>query len=95
MPNCPRCKEKVDLMDCYCRYCGRALQPRMGFWYSHSGILLQALCIGPFALICVWLSRRISPLAKWLWTLSIVLCSAYIVYGIYQAILLFLSVLTF
>ncbi len=95
MPDCPRCHEKVDLTDAYCRTCGRALQPRLGFWFSHSGILLQALCIGPFALICVWMSRRISLLAKWLWTIGLVLFSAYLIYGIYQTIMLLLSAFSF
>jgi len=88
MNTCPRCRQTVDGSDCYCRHCGKTLKPRMGFWYNHGGILLMTLFVGPFSLICVWLSRKISLLAKWLWTIGIVLFSIYVVYSLYQTALL-------
>lgn len=95
MSLCPRCHGAIDETDCYCRHCGRPLQPRRGFWFSHWGLLLQVLCIGPFTLVCVWLSRRISWAAKWAWTAGIVLFSVYLIYGIYKAVLLLLTLLAF
>jgi len=90
-PLCPSCRQAVDETDFYCRHCGHTLRPRMGFWYSHGGILLLTLLAGPFALPCVWLSRRISTTAKWLWTLGIALMTYYLVYSIYQTIQLIQS----
>lgn len=93
MPVCNRCRQPIELTDCYCRYCGKALQPRMGFWFDHWGILLLTLCVGPFSLICVWLSRKISTTAKWIWTTAILLFSFYVVYAIYKTIVLLFSLL--
>ena len=88
MPLCPRCRQSIDPCDCYCRHCGRALLPRMGFWYDHGGILLMTLIVGPFSLITLWLSHKLSLTAKWWWTAGIVLFSVYIGYSLYRSFLL-------
>lgn len=90
-PLCPSCRQPVEETDCYCRHCGRTLQPRMGFWYSHTGILVMALLAGPFALICVWMSRKISYSAKWIWTLAIGLISFYLFYSMYRTVVVMQS----
>lgn len=90
-PLCPSCRQPIDETDCYCRYCGHTLQPRMGFWYSHLGILLLTLIAGPLSLICVWMSRKLSTTAKWLWTAGILLLSFYFCYSMYKAILMLQS----
>ena len=94
MLTCPRCKNTVIEIDCYCSRCGKTLKPRMGFWYDHAGILLLTLCVGPFALICVWLSRKISLLAKWLWTIGIMFVSIYFVYSLYKTAVLLKEMLS-
>lgn len=88
MPLCPRCRRPTDETDCYCRYCGRALRPRTGFWFDHGGLLLLTLVIGPFSLAAVWLSHKISRRAQWLWTAGILLFSAYLFYASYRSFLL-------
>ncbi len=85
---CSRCRQMIDETDCYCRHCGKTLKPRMGFWYGHGGILLFTLLAGPFSLICVWLSRKLSSLAKWLWTAGILFFSVYLIYSLCKAVLL-------
>ena len=85
---CSRCHTPVDDADCYCRHCGRPLRPRLGFWHSHSGIFLLTLLLGPFSLIWVWRSHRISPIAKWLWTLCIGAATVYLFYCVYKVLLL-------
>ena len=86
---CSRCRTAVDPKDCYCRHCGKSLQPRMGFWYDHGGILLLTLVIGPFSLIPLWISRKLTLKSKGLWTGGIVLISAYLAYALYRSFLLF------
>ncbi len=93
-PTCPSCRQPIDQTDCYCRYCGHTLQPRMGFWYSHVGILILTLLAGPFALICVWMSRKISTPSKWGWTALIGFFSFYLCYSLYKTVLLLQSILT-
>lgn len=93
MPNCPRCHFTADEADCYCRHCGRPLRPQMGFWYNHGGILLLTCLVGPFSLITVWLSRKISLRAKWLWTTGILLFSVYCVVAVYHSVRLLWQVI--
>ena len=85
---CPHCHNKADETDNYCRFCGRSLKPGRGFFYSHSGIILLALVLGPFALPMVWLSKIISTPAKWIYTLLLILLGAYLVMAFYHAFLL-------
>ena len=93
MLTCPRCQTPISITDCYCSHCGKTLQPRMGFWYSHGGIFLLTLLAGPFSLICVWMSRKISLTAKWLWTLIILLGSAYLCYAVVKTFVMLQQVL--
>lgn len=94
MLTCPRCHTQIGIMDCYCSHCGKTLKPRMGFWYSHGGIFLLSLLVGPFSLICVWLSRKISVTAKLFWTLGIVIFSVWLAYSVYKAVLLAKEILS-
>ncbi|WP_432634342.1 hypothetical protein [Candidatus Avelusimicrobium sp.] len=85
---CPHCHNAVDEKDNYCRFCGRSLKPGRGFFYSHSGIILAALVLGPFALPLVWLSKIISTPAKWIYTLLLLLVGVYLAVAFYHAFLL-------
>ena len=51
--NCPKCYSLCDETDNFCRRCGKSLKPGTGFLYSHSGIILLAVILGPFALPAV------------------------------------------
>ena len=88
MSICRRCRQPIEETDCYCRHCGKSLKPRMGFWYDHGGVLLLTLCAGPFSLPFVWFSRKLSLLAKWLWTVGILLFSIYAVYSLFKVMIL-------
>ena len=77
---CPACHLLIDEGDAFCRHCGRSLKPGQSFFYSHAGLLVLALVLGPFALPFVWMSKRISVTAKIIY--SVVLC----VLGVYFCI---------
>ena len=84
---CPTCHLLIDETDHFCRHCGRSLKPGESFLYSHSGIILMAVILGPFALPFVWLSKRISMTAKLVYsvvlgTIGIYFCIA--CYRVYQ-----------
>ena len=93
MLTCPRCHTPIGVTDCYCSHCGKTLQPRMGFWYGHGGILLLTLLAGPFSLICVWMSHKISLTAKWLWTLFITAATVYLCYCTFKTFVMLQQVL--
>lgn len=77
--DCPRCHAQLDETDNFCRRCGKSLRAGTGFFYTHSGIILLTLAVGPLALITLWLSKLISTPAKWVYT---ALITAFTVYGV-------------
>ncbi len=79
---CKRCQAEVRESDNYCHACGKNLKPGHGFLFTHPGIILMALILGPFALPFVWMSRVISPLAKIIYTVVLVLVGFYLVYSL-------------
>ena len=84
---CPRCHLLIDKTDCFCRHCGRSLKPGQSFLYSHTGIIVMSLVLGPLALPFAWLSKRISLTAKIIYTVVLMLVGIYIAlacYHIYQ-----------
>ena len=86
---CPRCHAEIQSSDNYCHACGRSLKPGRGFLFTHTGIILMALVLGPLALPFVWMSKVLSPLAKLIYTVLLVLCGVYLVYMLWQAFSLF------
>ena len=88
MKECPRCHCPVDETDNYCRACGRSLRPGTGFLFTHSGIILLAVVLGPFALPVVWMSKLISTPANWIYTALLALLTVYLIHAFYQAYLL-------
>ena len=82
---CPRCRVQVRETDHYCYNCGRSLKRGYGFVYTHTGIILMALVLGPFALPLVWLSKRIHPAFKIIYTMALVALGYYIVISFMHA----------
>lgn len=81
---CTRCHAPVDETDNYCRACGKSLKKGYGFLFTHSGIILMTLVLGPFALPCVWFSRLISPTAKWIYSVILLIIGYYFVLMCYH-----------
>ena len=88
MNTCPRCKNPTEQTDNYCRHCGKSMRPGQGFLFTHAGIVLMALILGPFALPCVWMSRVIGTTAKWLYTLLLAAMGVYLVLMLHQSYLM-------
>ncbi len=83
---CTRCHAQIRETDNYCHACGKSLKPGRGFLFTHGGIILMALVLGPLALPFVWLSKVLSPAAKLLYTVVLVLLGTYMVYALWQAV---------
>ena len=75
---CPRCRKEIDSSDNFCRYCGTSLSEGNGFIFSHGGIILLSLLLGPFALPVVWKSKLIGQPAKWIYTGVLFLIGVYL-----------------
>lgn len=75
--NCPKCNAVTEETDNFCRRCGRSLRPGTGFFYTHSGVIVLTLLLGPFALIPLWMSKLIGQTAKIIYTVVILAFTAY------------------
>ena len=80
---CNRCHLLVDAEDHFCRHCGKGLQAGYGFFYSHTGVILMAIVLGPFVLPWVWLSKQMGITAKIIYSVVLILLGAYIVWAFY------------
>ncbi len=83
---CSRCHAQIEETDNYCHACGKSLKPGRGFLFTHPGIIIMALVLGPLALPFVWLSKAISLTAKIIYTLVLLLLGTYMVYALWQAV---------
>ena len=81
---CSRCHGQIEQADNYCRFCGKSLKPGRGFLFTHTGIIVMALVLGPFALPFVWMSKAISLTAKIIYTAVLVICGFYLIYALWQ-----------
>ena len=84
---CNHCHLLVDEDDFFCRHCGCSLKPGYNFCYSHTGIILLALVLGPFVLPLVWMSKRIGLTAKIIYSVVLVAFGLYFIllcYRLYQ-----------
>lgn len=82
---CRRCQAEIRETDNYCHNCGKSLKPGRGFLFTHGGIILMALVLGPLALPFVWMSKVISPTAKIIYTAVLLIAGFYIFYSLWQA----------
>jgi len=76
---CTRCQVKIRATDNYCYNCGKTLKRGYGFLYTHIGIILMSLILGPFALPFVWLSKKIHPFFKIIYTLILLAVGYFLV----------------
>ena len=94
---CRNCQTPIEETDNYCRHCGRSLKQGYSFLFTHTGIIVLALLAGPFALPCVWMSKVIGPIAKWIYSIVLLLIGFYFVVLCYRLFMLMqssLSILT-
>ena len=75
---CWNCGKKIDLLDSFCRHCGKGQGSHIPWYYGHFGIIvLTLLAMGPFSLILVWKSPRLGTAARWAYSAAIMLFSWY------------------
>ncbi len=82
---CTRCHAEIREADNYCHMCGKSLKPGRGFLFTHAGIILMTLVLGPLALPFVWFSKVISTTAKILYTLALLLIGFYLIFTLWHA----------
>lgn len=83
---CWRCDFAIETADSYCRRCGEGQGARLAWYYRPVWIVLLALtALGPFAIVLIMRTPRLSPSAKWLASLALVAFFAYLGWEMWTA----------
>ena len=85
---CWSCSKNIDPADNFCRHCGRGQGKNVPWYYQHWGIIVSALGLGPFVLVLVWRSPRLSKEARWVYTALVALITWYAAVQTYNLFLL-------
>ena len=82
---CWGCKKLIPTTDRYCKYCGRGQGKNAAWYYHHWGIIaLTLFALGPLALFFVLRSPILGKRSKWIYTIIIVLMTAYLAKVVYH-----------
>ncbi len=76
---CWRCDTAVDADDRYCRRCGEGQGASLAWYYQPVWIVLLALtALGPFAIVLIMRTPRLSTGAKWVAAIAVAGFFAYL-----------------
>jgi hypothetical protein len=62
--NCWHCSGAIEAKDAYCRYCGKGQGSSVPFRYTHCGIIVLTLLIGPLAIPFILKSPKIGTKSR-------------------------------
>ena len=84
---CWHCSHPVAPDDRYCRRCGEGQGAYVAWYYHPLWIVVLGLTVmGPFVLPLVWRTPRLSPAAKWILSVILVVLSAWVLWRVASAI---------
>jgi hypothetical protein len=86
---CWHCSGTIGAGDAYCRYCGKGQGQSVPFRYTHAGMIVMSLLIGPLALPFIWKSPEIGRnfrIAYIIINLLITFFMLSLVFGIYSSV---------
>lgn len=84
---CWQCGRVIDASDRFCRACGEGQGAALAWYYRPLWIAVLALtALGPFAVVLIMRTPRLSRGAKWLASLALVGFSAYVAWELWAAI---------
>jgi hypothetical protein len=61
---CWHCNGSIEANDAYCRFCGKGQGRSVPFWYTHCGIIVLTLLLGPLAMPFIWKSPKIGKKSR-------------------------------
>ena len=84
--SCWQCGRAIDASDRYCRDCGEGQGATLAWYYRPIWILVLALTVlGPFAIVPIMRTPRLSRGAKWLAAIALLGFFAYVGWELWQA----------
>jgi len=87
--HCWNCSGTIEAGDAYCRYCGKGQGQSVPFRYTHAGIIVFSLLIGPLTLPFIWKSPKLSKKVRigyLMMNLLITFFMLSMVFGIYGSV---------
>jgi hypothetical protein len=86
---CRHCGKSIDAKDAFCRFCGKGQKQTIPFRYTHAGIIIFTLILGPIALPFIWKAPKMDTKIKAIYiavnlVLTIIMLSS--IFGIYNSI---------
>lgn len=76
---CWRCDHTIDPADQFCRACGEGQNASLAWYYRPLWIVVLTLtALGPFAVILIWRTPRLSPAAKWIASIAVIAVTVWI-----------------
>jgi hypothetical protein len=60
LADCWHCNRSIEAEDAFCRFCGKRQGQTVPFRYTHAGIIILTLLVGPLALPFIWKSPIIN-----------------------------------
>lgn len=83
---CWSCSRVIEPRDRYCRFCGQGQGEHVSWYYQRWGIVLATVFgLGPFGIILVIRSPRLSLVERWVWALAMGAVSAWLLWRLYAA----------
>lgn len=86
---CWHCSGSIEAGDAYCRFCGKGQGQSVPFRYTHAGMIVFSLLIGPLTLPFIWKSPKIGTRGRigyLMMNLLITLLMLSMVFGIYNSV---------
>jgi hypothetical protein len=86
---CWHCGCTIEAGDAYCHYCGRGQGLSVPFRYTHAGIIVFSLLIGPLTLPFIWKSPKLGKKARMVYLIMNLLITFFMlsmVVGIYGSV---------
>ena len=81
---CWFCRATIETQDRYCRFCGKGQQSKIPFRYTHWGIILSTLLVGPLALWFVFKSPLLSQKVRMIYLTLNILLTLFFIYSTVQ-----------
>ncbi len=77
MINCPHCQQQIENDSKWCRFCGKAVDSKVRWFFRSPSLIVGFLVVGPFILPAIWFHPTMKRITKLILT-AVVLILTYV-----------------